>query len=212
MNYGFTESILDGTENIIDNMNEYKSLDLPSSYSYEKYLGKVKDQGNNPTCVPHAISTIIEWKNNINNINKELSINWLFEQRKNKDISGMSIKEALNILKHYGYVTTKGYKENSYNNDGEKIKFYGKLISYIYMQKSLLLNGPFIIALPVYNSNRLDFWNGSTLEGGHALTCIGYNESGLILRNSWGYDWGDNGNTILPYNSCGKIIEAWAII
>lgn len=212
MNYGFTESILDGTENIIDNMNDYKSLDLPSSYSYEKYLGKVKDQGNNPTCVPHAISTIIEWKNSVNNIDKDLSINWLFEQRSNKEINGMSIKEALNILKHYGYVTVKEYKKNNYNNDGEKIKFYGKLISYIFMQKSLLLNGPFIIALPVYNSNKLDFWNGSTFEGGHALACIGYNESGLILRNSWGSSWGNNGNTILLYKDCDKIIEAWAII
>lgn len=212
MNYGFTPSKLDGTENIIDNMKDYKSLDIPDSYSYEKFLSRAKDQGSNPTCVPYAISTIIEWKNNMNGIkNNDLSIDWLFSQRENKDIDGMSIKEALNILKNIGYVTTKDYKKTN-NINGEKINFYGKLVSYIFMKKSLIANGPFIVALPVYNLDSVDFWNGSSFQGGHALVCIGYNNEGLILRNSWGCSWGNNGNTVLLYNDCDKIIEAWAII
>jgi C1A family cysteine protease len=40
------------------------------------------------------------------------------------------------------------------------------------------------------------------LLGGHAVTCVGYNDAkGVwIMKNSWGIGWGDKGNFYLPYN------------
>lgn len=45
--------------------------------------------------------------------------------------------------------------------------------------------------------------------GGHATVCYGWNEIGLLIQNSWGEDWGNNGTFILPYEY--PWYEAWLI-
>ena len=67
------------------------------------------------------------------------------------------------------------------------------------------------MALPVYSDNP-DFWNGYEYCGGHAIVCIGYDEEGFILLNSWGPKWGYNGKCILPYDQLNKLIECWGVI
>lgn len=38
------------------------------------------------------------------------------------------------------------------------------------------------------------------VEGGHAVLAVGFTESHLIFRNSWGADWGDQGHGYLPWS------------
>jgi C1A family cysteine protease len=42
---------------------------------------------------------------------------------------------------------------------------------------------------------------GENLEGGHAVLVVGYDDTkrALIIRNSWGEDWGEEGYGYLPY-------------
>ncbi|MFN8308347.1 MAG: C1 family peptidase [Chitinophagales bacterium] len=42
---------------------------------------------------------------------------------------------------------------------------------------------------------------GEKLEGGHAVLCVGYNDATgrLLVRNSWGKDWGQDGHFTMPY-------------
>lgn len=51
------------------------------------------------------------------------------------------------------------------------------------------------------------------LQGGHAVTCVGYDTTKqvLIMRNSWGADWGDRGYFYLPYGFVkqGLVSDAW---
>jgi hypothetical protein len=212
MNFGYSPSELDGTEIIIDNILD--TVDIPVEYSYVDYLPNVYDQGNKPTCVPHAISAFVDWYNLTNGIDKDMSIDWIFDCRKDKDAEGMSMKEALNYIKHVGYTTKQDYKNIKKGNEPEleHINMYGMLKSIIPMQRSLLVNGPFILSLPVYDTSRSDFWNGDKFEGGHSVSCVGYNKDGLIIRNSWGTMWGNNGYCVLPYSQFNKIYEAWALI
>lgn len=49
-------------------------------------------------------------------------------------------------------------------------------------------------------------------KGGHAVTVVGYNKKGFILRNSWGSNWGDNGYVIFPYSDFGMQWEIWTTI
>ncbi|MBP7133272.1 MAG: C1 family peptidase [Aquabacterium sp.] len=35
--------------------------------------------------------------------------------------------------------------------------------------------------------------------GGHAFALVGYNESGFVVQNSWGTEWGSHGFALLPY-------------
>ena len=212
MNYGCKASKIDGTEIIVDDVLD--NMDIPSEYSYKMYLPNVYDQGNGQTCVPHSISAFVDWYNGVNGVEKDMSIDWIYDCRENKDEEGMSLKEALKYIRKVGYITKQEYKniKKGKSPEPDKINMYGILKSAFAMQRSLLINGPFVLALPVYDSNRSDFWNGDNFEGGHAVACVGYDEYGLIIRNSWGQNWGEAGYCTLPYSQLGKIYEAWALI
>lgn len=212
MYYGCKPSKLDGTEIIVDDILD--NMNIPQEYSYDMYLPNAYDQGSDSTCVPHAISAFIDWYNVVNGIDKNMSIDWIYDCRENKDADGMSLKEALKYIKQVGYATKREYKDiqNGKSPKLDRINMYGMLKSTFAMQRSLLINGPFVLALPVYDSSRSDFWNGNNFEGGHAVACVGYNEYGLIIRNSWGSLWGEGGYCTLPYSQLNKIYEAWALI
>ena len=45
--------------------------------------------------------------------------------------------------------------------------------------------------------------------GGHAMCCVGWNEEGWIIQNSWGKFWGDKGYCYLPYDY--PVEEWWGI-
>ena len=212
MKYGCNPSKLDGTEIILDDV--FNNMDIPKEYSYVIHLPNVYDQGNTFTCVPHAISAFVDWYNGINGINMDISIDWIYNCRENKDSEGMSMKEALKYIRKVGYISEQDYKNIKKGKSPElnQINMYGILKNINSMQRSLIANGPFIIALPVYDSERNDFWNGNNFEGGHAVACVGYDEYGLIIRNSWGSNWGRNGYCTLPYSELHKMYEAWALI
>lgn len=212
MYYGCKPSKLDGTEIIVDEVLD--TMDIPNEYNYIAYLPDAYDQGSISTCVPHAISAFVDWYNGVNGIDKDMSIDWIYDCRENKDADGMTLKEALKYIRKVGYTTKKDYKDIRKGESPEldQINMYGMLKSIFAMQRSLLINGPFVLALPVYDSSRSDFWNGSNFEGGHAVACVGYNEYGLIIRNSWGSLWGEGGYCTLPYSQLNKIYEAWALI
>ena len=213
MIYGCTPSVLDGSEYILDDMVEIPStLKAPIQYSYDRYIQYVKDQGRQPTCVPTSISYLIELKNSFDNISYDMSIDYIYDIRADKNANGMSIKEALHHMKKVGYISNKDYKNNSLGSL-KTIDYYVKLNSITYIKYSLLSNGPCIFALPVYDSGRNDFWNGNKFEGGHAICCIGYDENGFILKNTWGGAWGDFGNCYLPYSQVNdNLLEAWGLI
>ena len=68
--------------------------------------------------------------------------------------------------------------------------------------------------MPVYNYGET-FWKaefGDESQGGHAVTIVGYDKKGLILRNSWGYSWGDGGYGFFPYKDWGIQWEIWTTI
>lgn len=193
MNSGFIASGYDPRDIEI----EAQSMKLPESYSYDSFIHKVKDQGYTSKCVPYSISYALELINECNGKSVKVDIDKIYDMRENNG-DGMMIRNALSILKH--------------NECGcDKISLYGKLTTEKSIKYSLVANGPCIIALPVRSSDT-HFWKGNQDMGGHAICCIGYNEYGLILLNSWGAIWGDCGQCILPYDEINTIIECWGII
>lgn len=63
---------------------------------------------------------------------------------------------------------------------------------------------------------------GDKQEGGHAMMTVGYddakkigNEKGaLLIRNSWGREWGENGYGWLPYAwvTAGMASDFWSLL
>jgi C1A family cysteine protease len=80
--------------------------------------------------------------------------------------------------------------------------------------KGCLISGfPFVVGIEIFASfesntvNKTGYVplpdiNNEELLGGHAVICVGFNDSkGVwIMKNSWGASWGDKGYFYLPYS------------
>ena len=206
-NSGFIESGFDPKDIILDNEIEAKSASLPTEYDFAKFMSLYpKDQGRTYTCVPYTVSQMLECRKKLDDANStfELDINDIYNSRP-EPTNGMCMRDALDYIKYTGF---KGKKED----DREKILLYGRLTSQHAIKMSVFMNGPCMMGLPVYDSTRAQFWNGNKFEGAHAIACVGYDEYGFILLNSWGQQWGDFGMCKLPYEDTNKILECWTLI
>lgn len=200
--FGCVPSTFDGTENIY---STYGEVGLPETYSYIKYLPSVLNQGSKPICVPCSVSAYINYSINTdkgtNNVNNHVDVDSLFTGTS----EGMSIKECLNNLKVYGVETDEGLFT---------IKRYARIGNLKDLKAAIVANGPCIGAIGVYNSQLPNFWlqEGGNFEGGHAIAIVGYDEEGLIIRNSWGKYYGKDGYYHLPYEDLELFYELWTII
>ena len=205
MNYGFVPSKIDGTE---IKFREIEQFEIPEEYSYMKYLPPVIDQGAKPICVPCSLSAYINWAINTetgdNMVDNKVNLQEIFNSSTLKSKDGMSFKDGLKFLRHEGVTTKDG---------NEKIDRYAFVGSNIALKQALILNGPCVGGLPVYDSFSTDFWYDSTgtIQGGHAIAIVGYNNEGFIIRNSWGKSYGNNGYAVIPYDDFGSFTEIWTI-
>lgn len=206
MKCGCKPSKLDGHE------KEFKApagLKLPESYTYERNLPPIWNQGNTNMCVTFGVSAALDWRINThgkpNKTDNKIDRKSIYECRSSKPKDdGMTIKEALSFLRFTGVKTSDGVK---------KIREYAKVGSEIAMKTALINNGPLIIALPVYDNSGVEkFWEGGSYLGGHCVAIVGYDKNGFIIRNSWGPSYGVKGYGRLPYSDVKLIKECWTIL
>lgn len=77
------------------------------------------------------------------------------------------------------------------------IKFGGELYTYSAAKEKY----PDIIKK--IKANEVDtvaIFKGGLFNGGHAVTIVGYNDEGFIIKNSWGRSWGDHGYAVISYD------------
>lgn len=198
---GFIESKLDGTEHIV-NIDDL--IELPSAWSWQEAMIPVEDQGQTSQCVIYSTTSVLNFlidsENDTPNTDNHFDKLALYNTRANKHIEGMSFKE---ILRYYRHTGANGYNINS----------YAKINSALAAKYSIVMFGPIVAGLMVRNFGPY-FWRntGGMHHGGHAITLVGYNEQGFILRNSWGIRWGDQGHSILGYDEFDQILEAWTFM
>lgn len=205
-NFGFIPSEMDGSEWIF--AAPKSMVALPKNYTYKPYLPAVIDQGSLSICVPCSISAYINWKKNLitgeNDVDNKVDLMEIYNCKTN-DGEGMSFKEALRFLRHHGVNTKDGYV---------KINAYSRITNINLLKTALIMNGPCIGALPVY-SDRCEFWRkerGDRLMGYHAISIVGYDDEGFIIRNSWGKSFCEKGYTHIDYEDMDEFIELWTIM
>lgn len=202
--FGFIQSDIDGSELIFSSINSNK---LPREIDYVDSVSEIINQGRLSICVPCSISAYVNWLENIQNgvnDNNQVALSEIYNCRTNKG-EGMTFKEAFKFLKNKGVTTANG---------NFKIQSYGMVKSIEDLKYALVMNGPCVGALPVYSSE-WDFWRskkGRRLEGYHAISLVGYNDIGFVIRNSWGSDFGDNGYSVIPFEEFRSFIEIWTIM
>jgi C1A family cysteine protease len=80
-------------------------------------------------------------------------------------------------------------------------------------------------SIPAVGDGRVDVpfpKSGDRITGGHAVVCVGYDDSrvidglkgALLIRNSWGTRWGDQGYGWLPYQyvTAGLAVDWWSLV
>lgn len=154
------------------------------------------------------------------------------------EIAGTSLKAALDIARNYGCVTDSilsfnnsklyGGTESSFFTLASRLKIlnYFNLIkdtsSKITDWKNWIAagNGPILVRLNVddtwinasITAGILDEYDPTSLRGGHAVSIVGYTKDRLIIRNSWGDNWGDKGFAYASFNYAEKAFtEAYGI-
>ena len=198
--YGYIPSKLDGTEH----QAEFGDFKIPTSFSYQPLMPPVRDQGRESTCVCQTLTGMLDvQRNSKTGIMKkcnDFSISELYNQRSNKPQEGMSIKEALSILRHKGL-------------NGEKIDNYAMCKSLAVAKQAIIANGPLAIGMMVYNNGTDEYWlRKGPCMGGHCTMLVGFDENNFIMRNSWGTSYGDKGYIKLPFSDFEKyVIECWTI-
>ncbi|MCB1501774.1 MAG: C1 family peptidase [Bauldia sp.] len=128
---------------------------------------------------------------------------------------GTSLKAALDVARKFGVVKESVLPFSPARLfQGSAQTFYAlaaqlKIASYINLGRNLAAwrnwlanNGPILVRLDVdatwmnarATQGRLDVYDATTAQGGHAVALVGYDMSMFIVRNSWGTTlWGDRG-------------------
>lgn len=199
-------------------------IELPNEYSLGAY--SIKDQGVVNSCVAHALSSMLE------RTGYTFSTGWIYGYRPEDYYQGegMYPREALKTLLKVGAVKNEDFNYNIEMQEAKELvdKNIDKLtaVAAPYITAYARLNTENEIKSWIYVHNtavpiaiatedlQIDKRNIIQIpseypNSGHALLIIGWNETGFIIQNSWGKDWGDNGCAILPYEY--EIREAWGV-
>lgn len=231
--------VMGAIESPID-VRDYKavystSVELPDKFKV-KYMPLVKNQQSVGSCVAHAVASLNEWFNHEEcNDTTLMSTGFIYGNRRDTTHTGtgMIVRDALHNLCVYGNVHKSDFRHNvevpkaiqlfeeqfdSLKEDAlpHRIKSYARVYTTDDIKRALMSTGPVVFAIRMYKDTRLE---GNTLVsdqlpndeyGGHCMLIYGWDENGWLIRNSWGNQWGNSGNCILPYNY--KIREAWVVV
>ena len=203
---------------ITENENDDESEGLSSSdeyYDWEKYLLPVRDQKRCGSCWAFSTVTTIEGMYGIyENKMQYLSPQYLVDCGAGNGCSGGRQEDAMKFIKKTGGVPSEsdypytGREEDCKNPKNKTpIKGYRTMSNFFFFRtmkalRSGLEHGPIVINL---NAKNIYFYKRGIFTGKctgysdyHSVTLIGNGkEDGKEywkIRNSWGRNWGENGN------------------
>jgi len=206
----------------------------PSAIDLRPTMSPVEDQGQLGSCTGNATAGALEYLENKNKTAFfDVSRLWLYYQARViedtvKEDAGAMLRDVVKAAATVGYCTEKKWPYNvakfakkptvTATKDAAKrmIAEYMRCVTLDNCLDSLALGFPVVFGFSVYES----FESAEVaktgvvpmpakteaLLGGHAVLMVGYNdaEQRIIVRNSWGTGWGQQGYFTMPY---GYIID-----
>lgn len=224
---GCLESKHDFRDYVIDK-KVAMAVRLPETFEVEH--SPIKNQGGVCSCVAHSVAEVLEA---MNNNTEKYSTNWIYGYRPFGYFigKGMNTRQAIKTVTDVGYVLYDDFRGNEEMNKvkdevdknlvqlkdkakDRKAYSYGRLHSREDIKRVIYLTGyPVVLCVHCCDPFETDENNillySDKFQGYHAMVCYGWNEYGLLIQNSWGESWANNGCCILPDEY--PFSEAWVI-
>lgn len=201
------------------------NLELPQSVDLRSKCSKVEDQGNLGSCTAQALVGNLEF---LEENKKDLSRLFVYYNERViegsvSEDAGAEIRDGIKTLANTGvcsewlwsYITNQFARKPWFwcywISARHKISSYHKIDGLEEMKTCLADGFPFVFGFAVYESFESDEVaktgivpmpkNGEQIIGGHAVMVVGYDDSKrmVLVRNSWGEDWGLKGYFWMPY-------------
>lgn len=201
----------------------YLPTELPKSFSLKKYVLAVKQQGKLSSCAPHAFASCYEIMKNIKLKNNfQTSERYLYYKVRELEATlpnnvGTQLRDNAKILNQEGIALEVfcPYSEIDYNVEPtwaanfsarfSRIKSYNFVKSVQEIKDAIASYIPTATSLQVfsgfYNLTGILIDATGTLQGGHAMCIIGYDDDkqAFEVLNSWGSNWGNGGFCWISY-------------
>jgi len=215
-------------------------ISLPLNIDYSSEMTAVRNQGDEGTCVAFASVVGIKEYQDSKEYKKmmKLSPRYLYNLCKLNDgvpeEEGTYPRVAMKMLLKFGTPTENYWPYKPHQKDKPKpgadkvagkyrLKAYARLKTIPEMKRSLVINGPFIAGIDVYESWFTDKVSRTGMipmpkksdqyQGGHAVCIIGYDDTKKLFKfkNSWGNGWGNGGYGHLTYDYMKQYcVDAWS--
>lgn len=170
---------------------------IPTEYRL-KDIGKVLDQGSQGSCVSYSIYEMYGFYCLAHGKEVDIPYTYTYDNREDKSLDGQTPGEAFTFMKDQG-----------------KIRTFSRVGTLDALKEAIIANGPAALAMIVRNlDGGVNFWKGSeTSPIGHCVAAVGYSKDSIIIKNSWGYSYGESGLWYLPFDEFNSAVrEVWTII
>ena len=224
---------LTGTEKFVS----LPYVSLPSSLDWRNnggnFVTPVKNQGQCGSCWAFATTAALESytliQNHTPNTNLDLSEQVLISCSGAGSCDGGYIHKASDFIRDtglplescYPYTATNGYCANACPNWQSSTYKIGEWQwvttgqpALDAIKNALFTYGPLVTYMEVYDDfnyykGGIYSYTGGGYQGGHAVTIVGYDDSGqyFIVKNSWGTGWGESGYFKIAYSEMNSVVE-----
>jgi len=215
-------------------------IPVPLSIDYTPGMTPVRNQGDESTCVAFASVVGVKEYEDQKEYRKLIALSPRYVYSLCKKFDGFPDEEgtypriAMKMLLKYGVCPESLWPyrpfQSNYHKPGAdqkaktyRIKAYARLKGTAEMKRSLMINGPFLAGVRVYESwftkrvaktGRIPMpKKDEEIAGGHAICIVGYHDSRKLFKfkNSWSKKWADKGYGYLPYAYIQKYCQdAWS--
>jgi hypothetical protein len=194
------------------------------------WCSPIEDQGDIGSCTAQAVVGALEYfERKTRGKHVDASRRFLYRVTRRylgwdgKGDTGAFLRSAIKALRVFGTVPEQywPYDEKRYDDEPEAFHYAFaqsfKALEYFRvpeivndLQQVLSAGFPFVFGFTCFKSIDDDEVTRTGVipyprrregsEGGHAVLAVGYTDSHIIIRNSWGREWGDKGYGYLPWS------------
>jgi hypothetical protein len=178
---------------------DYAAWTPPATY-VAPGMPPVLNQGDTPQCVAYSHSTMKSWQDKRDQGKYFDFDEPYFFRLIGGTSAGAVLRNALDRMKSYGYPVVVAGQANLH----KIAAYYAISTTQFAIQQAIATAGPVTMGVHWYNSWFYPYSNGvlrspDYVIGGHAIVAYGWDSKGLRLRNSWGTNYGVNGDVWMPW-------------